>query len=131
MAQDHAAESAAADARIRETIDNEHAFISTPDKFMLTAEEVRVEFGADAGTPKVIFHAFEWGDEDGQVSLDMTDVAGLHQFLGGVIGRANGVPASDTTALGELHSIIAGIEDPKLHDQLVAVHNRFRAEAGQ
>ncbi|MGW8431405.1 hypothetical protein ACWGJ9_09785 [Curtobacterium citreum] len=130
MAQDHAAESAAADIAVREAVNDDHAFISNADKFMLAASEFTSTWGSDQGT-RVLFESFEWGAHEAEVALGMADIVALHQFLGGVIGRANGVPASDTTALGELHSIIAGIEDPKLHDQLVAVHNRFRAEAGQ
>jgi hypothetical protein len=129
MAFNHAAQIAEADHAVRAFVDNEAAFVSTPEKFMLAAEEFETSWGPERGT-RVMVRSFEWGAQESEVAVGMADIVALHQFLGGIIGRANGVPQSDITALGELHSVIAGIEDPELHDQLVQVHNRFRAEAG-
>ncbi len=129
MARDHAAETAAAATAVREAVNDDHAFISTPEKFMLAATEFESTWGTDKGT-RVLFETFEWGAHEAEVAIGMPDIVALHQFLGGVIGRANGVPESDVTALGELHDVIAGVEDPKLSDALTAVFKRFRAEAG-
>jgi hypothetical protein len=130
MANDHAAETAAADTAVREAVNDDQAFISAPEKFMLAASEVESTWGNDKGT-HVLFETFEWGAHEAEVSIGMSDIVALHQFLGDVIGRANGVPDSDITALGQLHDIIAGVEDPTLSDQLTQAYKRFRVEAGQ